>query len=584
MDSMTEHDRRDGGRRDGAPRRGTSSRMGWSRGGERGPRDRGERSPERRQRSDQPRHDRPQRPREDWRETKARRDEERREDAQAREAVRRAAQERPEGGYSLTDFDDIPFHPEHRPASAAPAPERSTEGVRLQKVLANAGVASRRVCEDLITAGRVSVNGKVVTELGTRIDPETDKVVVNGTPVQLDQSKRYLLLNKPVGVVSTMRDEQGRPDLRRYTKHYPERLYNVGRLDAETSGLLILTNDGELAHVLAHPSFGVTKTYVAKVRGQLSQGTLQTLLHGIMLEDGPIKADAAHILGGGTGRDATLVEVTLHSGRNRIVRRMFEAVGHPVQELVRRSFGPLQLGVLREGDVRELTKTELGQLLKLGRRAEAAEARKSAPRERDESGQRDQRRGERGGDREPRPRDRPQPREERGRDDRARGGRREDARGGRGDREPRRERGGFGGQRQRDDERRGGYRDERSRDGGRGGYRSDRPGSDRHSSERRDFRTDRNRDGDQRRGDRNDGARGDRSRNDNYRGGGSRDYDRGNDSSGGSRGGYRGDDTRGGGSRGGFGGSRGGRGGSNRGGGGMNGRGGRGRNPRGGQR
>ena len=151
------------------------------------------------------------------------------------------------------------------------------EGQRLQKVLAAAGVASRRVSEQLIVEGRVEVNGRVVTELGSRIDPATDLVAVDGVAVQLDTAKRYYMLNKPRGVVSSMRDEQGRPDLTRFTKDLDERVYNVGRLDAETSGLLLLTNDGELAHVLAHPSFGVEKTYIAKVRGRVTPATLQRL-------------------------------------------------------------------------------------------------------------------------------------------------------------------------------------------------------------------------------------------------------------------------------------------------------------------
>lgn len=280
-------------------------------------------------------------------------------------AVARAEAERPAGGYQLSDFDDIPFPPDHRPANAAPAPERP-EGVRLQKALAHAGVASRRVCEQLITAGRVKVNGSVVTELGTRIDPDNDRVVVDGTPVQLDQTKRYLILNKPVKVVSSMRDEHGRRDLREFTKQYPERLYNVGRLDYETSGLLILTNDGELAHVLAHPSFGVSKTYVAKVDGRMPAAAIQQLRDGIELEDGFIQADSARILAAGSSAKSTLVEITLHSGKNRIVRRMLAHVGYPVRELVRRSFGPLHLGTLRQGEIRELTSDELGQLLRLG--------------------------------------------------------------------------------------------------------------------------------------------------------------------------------------------------------------------------
>lgn len=298
------------------------------------------------------------------------RDRDRREREQERDAVRRAKAQRPRGGYSLADFDDIPFQPQHRPEAAAPPREElSTDGVRLQKALANAGVASRRASEALITAGKVLVNGHRVTELGTRIDPERDEVVVNGTPVQFDQTRRYVMLNKPVGVVSTMRDEQGRPDLRKFTREFDERVYNVGRLDAETSGLLILTNDGELAHVLAHPSFGVTKTYVAKVRGKFTPGKLKQLLDGIELEDGFIKADSGHIVDRSGGGRTTLVEITLHSGRNRVVRRMFDAVGHPVEELVRRSFGPLQLGTLKAGDMRELTSEELGKLLRLAKRA-----------------------------------------------------------------------------------------------------------------------------------------------------------------------------------------------------------------------
>ena len=242
-----------------------------------------------------------------------------------------------------------------------------TEGVRLQKVLANAGVASRRVSEQLIAAGRVRVNGTVVTELGSRIDPEVDLVDVDGTAIQLDQSKRYVMLNKPTGVVSSMRDERGRADLRQFTREWDERLYNVGRLDAETSGLLVLTNDGDLAHVLAHPSFGVTKVYIAKVTGRVTPQTIARLTKGVELEDGPIAADKARLLD--AGRDASLVELTLHSGRNHIVRRMMAEVGHPVVELVRRQFGPLHLGTLPAGRTRELTTVERGALLTLARDA-----------------------------------------------------------------------------------------------------------------------------------------------------------------------------------------------------------------------
>lgn len=234
-------------------------------------------------------------------------------------------------------------------------------GVRLQKVLASAGVASRRVCEDLIVQGKVTVNGKRVTELGTRINPAVDRVAVSGTPVQLDSSRIYLALNKPVGVVSSMADENGRPDLSQFVVGY-DRVYNVGRLDAETSGLIIMTNDGELAHKLAHPKFGVTKTYLAKVRGQVDSTIVHKLLSGFELDDGFIKADRAKLVQ--AGLEESLVEIVLHSGRNRIVRRMFDFVGHPVTGLVRKQFGTIQLGPLKAGKVRELSKIEVGALLK----------------------------------------------------------------------------------------------------------------------------------------------------------------------------------------------------------------------------
>jgi len=242
------------------------------------------------------------------------------------------------------------------------------EGERLQKVMAAAGVASRRVCEDLIHQGRVAVNGEVVDVAGRRVLP-TDRVTVDDVAIQLDTTKQYVMLNKPVGVVSSMADESGRPDLREFTRDYDERLFNVGRLDANTSGLLVLTNDGELAHILAHPSFGVSKTYIAKVEGIVSAQTIAKLTKGIELDDGPIAADKARALGRASGNE-TMVEITLHSGRNHIVRRMLDAVGHPVIDLVRRQFGPLTLGSLPVGRTRDLTKAELGAVLTIARNAE----------------------------------------------------------------------------------------------------------------------------------------------------------------------------------------------------------------------
>jgi len=243
--------------------------------------------------------------------------------------------------------------------------ELNPEGERLQKVMAASGVASRRVSEDLIAQGRVTVNGLIVDEPGRRVLP-TDLITVDGTAIQTDTSKRYIMLNKPVGVVSSMADENGKPDLREFTREYEERLFNVGRLDANTSGLLVLTNDGELAHVLAHPSFGVSKTYIAKVSGSVTAQTIGKLTKGFDLEDGFIIADKARMLGAASG-GASMVEITLHSGRNHIVRRMLDAVGHPVLELVRRQFGPLHLGTLQVGQTRDLTKVELGELLTISR-------------------------------------------------------------------------------------------------------------------------------------------------------------------------------------------------------------------------
>lgn len=235
---------------------------------------------------------------------------------------------------------------------------------RLQKVLAAAGVASRRASENLIVAGKVTVNGVVVTELGSRVDPEVDKITVNGSPIQVDVSKRYVMLNKPTGVVSTMSDENGRRDLTEFTSQFDERVYNVGRLDAETSGLLILTNDGAIAHVLAHPSFAVSKTYLAKVDGDVTPATLRQMKAGIELEDGAIAVDSVAVKGQ-PSRGQTILEITLHSGRNRIVRRLCAAVGHPVVELHRKSFGPLTLGSLGSGAMRDLSKIEVSAILAL---------------------------------------------------------------------------------------------------------------------------------------------------------------------------------------------------------------------------
>lgn len=236
----------------------------------------------------------------------------------------------------------------------------SDEGVRLQKVLAAAGLGSRRTCEDLITAGRVEVDGAIVTELGTRIDPQTAVVRVDGQRVVTAPDTVVLLLNKPRGVVSTMSDDRGRPCVGDLVADRPERVFHVGRLDAETSGLLVLTNDGELANRLAHPRHGVEKTYVATVRGDLSKEAERTLRSGVELDDGPAACDAVRVRARAEGK--TQVEVVLHEGRNRIVRRMFDAVGFPVIDLVRTRFGPLHVGGLKSGAIRELKPAEVRSL------------------------------------------------------------------------------------------------------------------------------------------------------------------------------------------------------------------------------
>ncbi|NLF03724.1 MAG: rRNA pseudouridine synthase [Actinomycetales bacterium] len=236
------------------------------------------------------------------------------------------------------------------------------DGVRLQKVLAGAGLGSRRACEDLIARGRVEVDGQVVRELGVRIDPNRAVVHVDGLRVQLDSSLVTLALNKPVGVVSTMHDPEGRPSLDQYVANRTERLFHVGRLDAESEGLLLLTNDGELAHRLAHPRYEVTKTYLVEVAGRVKPAHGKSLLGGVELEDGPARLDEYRIVD--QTPNQALVEVQLHEGRNRIVRRMFDEVGLPVTRLVRTRIGPIRLGDLRPGRTRVLGRTELGTLMK----------------------------------------------------------------------------------------------------------------------------------------------------------------------------------------------------------------------------
>jgi len=239
----------------------------------------------------------------------------------------------------------------------------SSEGVRLQKVLAAAGIGSRRACEVLIAEGRVSVDGIGEVELGTRVNPETAVIRIDGARVNVRQDLVYLALNKPRGVLSAMSDDRGRPTLSDLVADRPERLFHVGRLDADTEGLLLLTNDGDLGHRLAHPSFGVSKTYLATVPGPLGRDVGRRLLAGVDLEDGPAKADAFRLVQASGQR--AIVEMVLHEGRNHIVRRMLAEVGHPVERLVRTAIGPVRLANQRPGTLRDLTRDELAELYRL---------------------------------------------------------------------------------------------------------------------------------------------------------------------------------------------------------------------------
>jgi 23S rRNA pseudouridine2605 synthase len=233
-------------------------------------------------------------------------------------------------------------------------------GVRLQKVLAAAGVGSRRHCEELIGAGRVEVDGQTVRRFGARVDPEHQIIRVDGKRIPARQDIVYLAFNKPPKVLTAMSDDRGRRTIADFLGDRAERLFHVGRLDYDTEGLMLLTNDGELAHRLAHPSYEVAKTYVADVPGPVSRDLGRRLATGVELEDGAAIADRFRVLEQSGSR--ALVEVTLHEGRKHIVRRMLAEVGHPVSRLVRITVGPIKLGGLRPGDTRDLTTAEIGDL------------------------------------------------------------------------------------------------------------------------------------------------------------------------------------------------------------------------------
>lgn len=236
------------------------------------------------------------------------------------------------------------------------------ERMRLQKFLAHAGVASRRAAEDLIVRGKVRVNGKIVRELGTVVSTD-DRIDVSGTAVHVQTEPAYLVMHKPENVMTTMRDPQGRRTVADLLPRAAPRIVPVGRLDYDTSGVLLFTNDGELANVLTHPRFGVEKMYRAVVKGRLMPEEIQRLQSGVLLEE--FRAAGARVKVVATRRDTSVLDITLHEGKNRQVRRMFAAVGHPVVALARLRFGPLRLGDLPPGRTRPLTEKELASLRNL---------------------------------------------------------------------------------------------------------------------------------------------------------------------------------------------------------------------------
>jgi 23S rRNA pseudouridine2605 synthase len=242
--------------------------------------------------------------------------------------------------------------------TALPTDEPS--GIRLQKVLSQAGVASRRAAEEMIAEGRVSVDGEVVRQMGRRIDPSVAIVRVDGGRIELRDDVVHLALNKPRGMLSAMSDDRGRPSVGDLVAGKDDRLFHVGRLDADTEGLLLLTNDGELGHRLMHPSFEVPKTYLAEVPGPIPRDLGRRLRDGVELADGPVRVDSFRVVDAHAGK--AMVELVLHEGRKHVVRRLLDEVGHPVRRLVRTAIAEVKLGPQRPGTLRPLTRPELGSL------------------------------------------------------------------------------------------------------------------------------------------------------------------------------------------------------------------------------
>jgi 23S rRNA pseudouridine2605 synthase len=236
----------------------------------------------------------------------------------------------------------------------------SEEGIRLQKILAAAGIGSRRMCEELIDEGRVTIDGKVVTSQGVRVKADEVEIRVDGELISPFSDKTVLLFNKPVGVLTTMHDEMHRPCVGDYVVDRAERLFHVGRLDADTDGLLILTNDGQLANHLTHPTFGVSKTYLVRIPAPVPKDIGKQVKTGVVLDDGLARFDEFRVIN--STKSEALVEVVLHEGRNRIIRRVFETLGIPIRGLTRVAIGPVQLRDLKSGQLRRISSGELKAL------------------------------------------------------------------------------------------------------------------------------------------------------------------------------------------------------------------------------
>jgi 23S rRNA pseudouridine2605 synthase len=254
------------------------------------------------------------------------------------------------------DMELAPVHPGDREQPH----DDDRQGERLQKVLARAGVGSRRVCEDMIEAGRISVNGRPVDVQGMRVNPSVDKISVDGVRIEIRDDRVTYAMNKPPGVITAMSDDRNRPTVGDMVGDLAKGLVHVGRLDQDTEGLLLLTTDGELAHRLAHPSYEVRKTYLAQVSGSVPRDLHRRLRAGIELDDGPVAVDSFRVVD--THAKQSVVEVVLHEGRKHIVRRLLAEVGLPVSRLTRTAVGPIELRAMRSGTIRKLSREEIGAL------------------------------------------------------------------------------------------------------------------------------------------------------------------------------------------------------------------------------